>query len=372
MGRFAVLVVAVLVAWPILAGASAGLYDMVDDAAYKRAPAPQSAQRTPFPTPRPHVIVVRSSQGDMRTLHRGGWVRQERLSHGYTQIHMTGPNGHAYGISLSADGAPYSLSLTRAEPHVATGVRTNATDTILGERCTIWESAPRFEERVYGGPVLTCITADGIALWSGRRPPSTNEPRVDSIVVSVERRTPAWSEFSLPAETLDWAYWSSRVVLPPETARPAYEIRFGDRVVRVRGDARYEGRPNGFWLRSPGFQVHYSNQNGRSGISIDSGQRPPYPHPLSGGSEPMDRAPLRIGGESCEWRRVDLNVRWGVVGVCVTADGISFAHSTDYHDEARQDEMSVATSFQRGAPEAASMLPPENVFAPWVSALPTN
>ena len=84
----------------------------------------------------------------------------------------------------------------------------------------------------------------------------------------------------------------------------------------------------------------------------------------------MDRAPLHILGERCNWRRVYMEVRYAIVGVCVTHDGIQLAQSTDYHDELHQDELDVATYFNRGAPNAALMLPPANVFAPWIAALP--
>jgi hypothetical protein len=219
--------------------------------------------------------------------------------------------------------------------------------------------------------VLTCITDDGIELWTGRRPPGAEAPRIDSRAVALERRTPAWSDFNFPREALDWSYWSSRFTFPPETARPAYEIRYGERIIRVRGDLRYEGGANRFSLRNTQMRLDYDALEGRPVyFSITLGPQNSYPYPLTGGSEPLDRRQLRISGETCRWHRVDLNVRWGLVGVCVTEDGIQLAERTEYDDDAHQDRLSVATHFRRGAPDAALMLPPEDVFEPWIAALP--
>ncbi|MBY0564199.1 MAG: hypothetical protein K2P58_08430 [Hyphomonadaceae bacterium] len=336
-----------------------------------------TAQEPPLrPAPPPHVVVMRSDQGDVRILYREGWSRRESAAHGYSFIHMTGPRGHTYGVAISAPGRPSSLSLSRTDDapnddESVDGVPTGAFDVVLGERCEVWAHEPTVSERVYGGPALSCITADGIVLWSGRAPPGADGPRIHSRAVAVERRVPAWSEFSFPREALDWSYWSSRFLLPPESARPAYEIRFGEQVVRVRGDLRYESRPAGFSIWGPDIRLYYAAPETRPvSFSISTGRQRPFPHPLSGGSERMDRPALRVSGERCSWHRIDLSVRWGIIGVCVTDDGILFAESTDFHDEAHQDRFRIATSFRRGAPEAALMSPPQDLFEPWVAALP--
>lgn len=325
----------------------------------------------PLPVPPPHVVVMRSDQGDRRVLHRDGWMRTESAAHGVSSVHMSGPGGYNYATGISADGMPVSVWLSRSQVEAPSGRRTEMTDTVLGERCEVWATEPTVQERVYGGPFLRCITSDGVTLWVGRGPPGAETPRIDVRAVSLERRTPTGAEFYFPREALDWSYWSSQIALPPERARPAYEIRFGEHVLRVRGDYRYEGGAENFSIRSSGMNIHYAAPGGEAArLSIDLRPRQPYPHPLTGGSEPLDREPLRISGETCRWHRVDLDVRWGIVAVCVTADGIRFGETTEYDDDALEDRRAVATYFRRGAPAAELMLPPPTVFDPWIAALP--
>ncbi|MET0181319.1 MAG: hypothetical protein ABW199_00380, partial [Caulobacterales bacterium] len=140
------------------------------------------------------------------------------------------------------------------------------------------------------------------------------------------------------------------------------------------GDTRYESRANGnISLRGINFRLHYDVQNSRpEALSIDLVPQQPYPHPLAGGSAPMDHEPMRISGETCNWRRVDLSVTWGIVGVCVTSDGIQLAELTDFNDSARQNELEVASYFHRGAPDRALMSPSPEIFAPWIEALPDS
>jgi hypothetical protein len=316
------------------------------------------------------MVIMRSAQGDTRFLHREGWVRSERWSNGSTYIHMAAPDGRHYGVSISPDGRPVSLGLNQLASTPMVGRRTGVRDTVLGERCQVWASEPTVRERVYGGPVLSCVTEDGIVLWSGRGPPRQEGPRIDTRAVALERRTPGWAEFTFPREALDWSYWSSRFAIP-ETARPAYEVRFGENIIRVRGETRYEGRADGFSLRNRQALLHYTEREGSAArFSISVGPQAPYPHPLTGGSEPLDRPPLRVSGESCNWHRVDLNVRWGIVAVCVTEDGVRLAETTEFDDEAHEDRFYGATYFRRGAPDPALMAPPANAFAPWLAALP--
>jgi hypothetical protein len=105
-----------------------------------------------------------------------------------------------------------------------------------------------------------------------------------------------------------------------------------------------------------------------SDLTINLGPTPAPSDPFRG-TEPTDRAPLNVFGETCRWRR-ESGIRWGDVTVCVTRDGVRLASATDYHDPARADEYSEASYFQRGAPSAASMTPPSDMFAAWIAALP--
>jgi hypothetical protein len=326
----------------------------------------------PFPTPPPHMIVMRSDQGDKRMLQRDGWTRREATANGQFSIHMTGPGGYSYSVTLAEDGAPRSMLLGRADAEAVQATRTGGTDMVLGERCEIWASNPPGEDRVFGGSVLTCIATDGIVLWNGSGSPGVAAPVIHSRAVALERRTPAWAEFSFPRQALNWSYWASRFPLPPDTARLAYEVRFGDNIIRVRGDTRFESRPNWLSIRNLNMRLRYTAPDGRPvSFSISTAPEKPYPHPLTGGSEPMDRTPMRITGETCNWHRVDLGVRWGIVGVCVTDDGIQLAEMTDFNDDVdREDKLEVATYFRRGAPDETLMSPPENVFEPWIAALP--
>lgn len=322
-----------------------------------------------LPTPAPHAVVMRSDKGDTRILHREGWTRGQSLGGGLTSIYMTGSGGHNYRVILDADGAPLSMQLDRAQAAAGKATRTGASDTVLGEQCEIWSSTPALTDH-HGYRDLSCIATDGIVLWNGYQVQFAREPTIGSRAISIERRTPGWEEFSFPGEALDWSYWSSRLALN-DAAQPEYEIRYEDRVIRVRGDKRFESRPNGVWALGSNFRLSYSGLDGlHPHISISTSPERPYPHPLSGGSETMDRPPLHISGERCDWHRVDLSVRWGIVGVCVTNDGIKFAESTEYDDEKHQDKLQVATYFRRGAVDNSLMAPSENVFEPWIAALP--
>lgn len=321
------------------------------------------------PVPAPHAITMRSDRAEVQILHREDWTRTERHADGGTHIHMTGPAGHAYTVMLTADGAPTSMQLFRNDAPQQEATRTGAADTVLGERCEIW-SIPPPRDSFHMSSTLSCIASDGIALWHG----SNSEDgtlTIYSRAVAIERRSPAWEEFSFPQRALDWSYWSPHFAAAPG-ATPAYEIRFGERIYRVIGDARFESVSGRVWFRTPNAHLNYANLDGpHSYVELSIGPREPYPHPLTGGSEPLAREPLTISGERCDWHRVDLGVRWGIVSVCVTPDGVKFAEFTDYDDNERfQDKLQVATHFQRGAPGPALMSPPENLFAPWLTTLP--
>lgn len=326
------------------------------------------------PAPPPYVVVMHSDNGgDWRTIHRDGWTRRERTTDRYGYVHMTGPAGRTYSVVADLEGAPISMEVGHGAQQTPERQRFDMTDTVLGEHCQVWSSAPQFEERVYGGPMLDCITEDGITLWTGRMPPHAEGLVIYSRAVEFERRAPDWSEFSLPHDTLNWAYWAPYFELPPETTTPAYEIRFGEHVLRMHGAFSHEVRRAGsFSIRASNARLSYFNREGGNAVSIHTGPEQPYPpHPLTGGSEPMDQPPLRLFGETCRWHRIDLNTRWGVVGTCVTDDGISLAQSTTFHHGVERDnEHSVATYFWRGAPAPARMLPPPTLFDPWIAELP--
>jgi hypothetical protein len=136
-------IIAALIAALILAVAIGGPPRWMAALTQERMPPPARAETAPgpMPEPPPHVIVMQSDQGTSRFLRRGGWMRQERALNGASLIHMTGPGGHSFALVLSAERAPLSMQLNRADTVSAEGVRTGATDTALGERCEIWERA---------------------------------------------------------------------------------------------------------------------------------------------------------------------------------------------------------------------------------------
>jgi hypothetical protein len=320
------------------------------------------------PTPPPHVVVMRQEgSGNIRILHRDGWVRTESQDIPFSGFSLQSPGDVRYGASFSADGARHLMLARGAFPR-AVYQPTGRRETALGERCKVWTSEPLVQERVYGGPVLSCITADGIVLWTGRRQHYAR-------AVSLERRPIAWSEMLPPRELLSWSYWAHHFPVPPESATPAYEIGFTGGIQRLHGElTSYSDDEGNYWLRNRDAAFVYSVVRGGEAYTLHTRIEPQLPVPspaLDDDATPMDRPPSRIRGERCNWYRTDPHASWGMFSRCVTDDGIALVRVTDHYDNTEQpDERYVATHFRRGAPSAASMMPPRGLFDPWLSALP--
>ncbi|HYD72912.1 MAG TPA: hypothetical protein VEF55_07220 [Candidatus Binatia bacterium] len=313
-------------------------------------------------------MVLRSEQGETRILHRDGWTRRESAWARGTSIQVNADN-YLYNVSFTPEGAT-GLNLARGAFPTSPYRPSDQRDVVLGERCRVWLSEPTVHERVYGGPVLTCFTRDGIALWSGRLPPG-GSAEIGSRMVSLERRAVAWSEVLPPREVLSWSYWAHHFPASPVDAMPAYETAGGGVVNRFHGELFAQStRVGSFSLRNRNALMGYYVRQDRRTLTIQVSPQRPMPHPLTGGSEPLDRPPLHRFGETCRWHRIDLGVRWGIVSTCVTGDGISLANAVDFHDPANQDEYHEVRNFRRGPPTAASMRPPPDIFDPWIAALP--
>lgn len=320
------------------------------------------------PSPPPHVMIMRTEQLEVRIVVRDGWQRTEYVTEGYSHIGVTGvAERHRYAIVFDAAGEPTAISVERGIEPVPEKSLFDMTDTVLGEHCQVWASARQFSLRIPRGPMLHCITDDGVTLWTGIS--NRNGVQILSRAVELERRPVAWSEITPPRQFFSWSVWARHFALSPEGEAPAYEVRYGDSIQRTRGALTFRTWRDGHSLHNGNARLTYGARGDTASFAIDLDE-PAWPHPPAGGSEVMDRPRSRVLGERCRWHRVDLAVQWGIVSRCVNRDGALLAEATDFHDPALADEYEEATYYRRGAPAAALMLPADDVFEPWLAALP--
>lgn len=117
----------------------------------------------------------------------------------------------ALSIGRGSDGSLAGVSVSRGGPddipiYRHTVIATDASETIVGERCMVWAAKPETGEGVLQ---TACITRDGIVL---RETVLYHDGSVMSerSAIKVERRSVRLREVLPPADALQWATWAAR------------------------------------------------------------------------------------------------------------------------------------------------------------------
>lgn len=322
------------------------------------------------------ITVIRSgsryrSEGRAGTLSRTGYtdlgskfqVEIARNASGrYEAVSVRGPGGQ---------GAHAAFLRTK------TGER----DRLLGESCDVWATQSA-DPNPYQSTWLTCLTADGIELWTRIR--SANETREYSRTVSIRRRRVAASEVTPPRDFLELKRWEGYLaaVEPSAGSRAqatGHEVRLerapaaeraseASLVLRWRDSWRYyqTTRTDG----STSWHIHHL----RSGFSFQATQLATgeLQH-LDAAVDPQAqqlfedlRGPSRgktdeILRETCTWHDTPYTVSHSQQQDCLTADGILLAR--ERRTRFGTDETFLrAVRLRRHAPSLRSVLPPTERF----------
>ena len=287
------------------------------------------------------------------------------------------------------DGRYRHVGIDRPEPrgdyYTYRRQKTGERDQLLGEDCDVW-STRRVSSREDDLETdwLTCLTADGIELWTKIKWPGRGkmlpETRDYSRTISFERRKVQLSEVLPPTDLLDrskWAGMSSDGLGPDPVVNHEVRLEGGHydepeisaKVRVVREQAPWSFRLD---LRHNG-ERHWWIVNRASGWMLRARRLPDGSlHSLSTSS--FNRAIPRekmvktgktkvIAGESCDLVRQAAPGPHDDIEECHSADGIILSHnSTDTRYGGG--DMLTAVAVRRAKLKASELLPPPIFFDP--------
>jgi hypothetical protein len=317
-------------------------------------------------------------------MHGERWLREQRtegesvfvtFQHLQENTWITwvrGADGADKGLAASFERRPATASVTDMFY-----TNTERTDTALGERCTIWEGDYAFENmrRPYSG-WATCITEDGIRLWSRGRDFEGRE-RVTSRLLSLQRRSLSAAETSPPERLFRWSTWRGDVEATPahnlsvDLASPRGEAQQGDsETVRQRGTWRYthsvDGDRRRTWtITGPDILFSYNEWNFHLPARNLGISRGPPQYSARATDVPLLQPPRTetIAGLRCRWFDT-LGTSHSSSAACRTDDGLTLAHWSRGDGVRGGDEyFSVrATRISRDPLPAPSLAPPPQAF----------
>lgn len=316
------------------------------------------------------------------------WVREEKLEDGLVQVHFSHiASGNWVAWSRSADGVREALT-ARFEAPPRGGrhtdmffTNTGAVAVALGERCTIWVGdRARPEHRRRYTPFTTCITDDGIRLWSRGRDFEGNE-RVTSRLLTLERRAVSAEEEAPPAHLFQWSTWRGESeaapahnlsidMSSPRVRNPNAIQQYDSEIVRERGAWRYvhsvDGGASESWtITSPHLFFSYVEGEFLQRTRELTVSRTPRP---SGGTDHFVLLdPPRtetLAGIRCRWFDTAPGMHHGSASACISRDNLTLARGS-FGDGAMggNHAFSVrATRVSRDPLPASVMTPPARAF----------
>jgi hypothetical protein len=240
---------------------------------------------------------------------------------------------------------------------------TDASETIAGERCTVWLARPETNE---GVSQSACITRDGVVLRETvlfRDGSVMNERRA----TKVERRRVRPEEVSPPADALRWAAWAAAAseassggdasnyeltLVAMKEGKPFTEI------MRKAGDYYSEEERTDSAVRSLGFSssaatLSYNNRThpkltiSRSKASTRTGVYE---------SAPLTKPAETVIGERCTWYDAAANVADYGRLECRSADHLPLIRNEYFRGRLRVSWL--ATKLSRGRTSPESVKPP--------------
>lgn len=197
--------------------------------------------------------------------------------------------------------------------HRGTMERTDATETIAGEKCVVWRAMPKEMLGTAYVPYTSCSTGDGIVL---RETDLYGDGRMlhDRQAVMVARRPVASAEVLPPADVLRWVRWEARIGASADGGAAAgnHEVALTRQpsggamtILRAgmagRGEESRSGeRITGFEIAAAGLALSYHDHRQpqmslRTGTTVDqwdSRDSRPVRSKVSGET---------MLGERCEW-----------------------------------------------------------------------
>ena len=320
------------------------------------------------------VMVVKRGWGgggdDRLAVSRSGrWLREDLVERGRP---MTTMSDLRSGISFryAARDGRYRSLMVRGTSQAAriTVDRTDRTDRLLGENCTVW----RFSRD--GIVEEMCLTHDGIALWTRVKGSGGNElgaSRAESIV----RRPLTPAEVQLPPDLLRLSSWTDKRNGPSAStpndevllALPQSGALAARRTVttRRRGVSRSvdDRLPNGRRRHYVGADFTVAFDEGPGGVlqtlaisAID----PRQPALANEGVRIGESGTKTILGEMCTMFDAAPHVSDYDLTECRSADGAVLEMS----ERSWGADLGplVATRISRGKLSAADMLPPDDLF----------
>lgn len=325
-----------------------------DDAAPPRWSSDRDADTAPFSPERPpdHVITLLSTDSGRKvrtTIRRhGDWASVEKTSDAASAARSDGrtlvgfaapvtvsftrdPEGRYRAISIRMNATPY-----RADGPFLPSERTGEEDTVLGERCAVWNITPRVSSTPSYGRWFSCVTEDGIELW--RRYVGMGSHVFETRAVSLSREPVAAVDVTPPADLLDTTRWPEG--LAAQASGPSVETLLGtdagstagrrDKHYRRLGLIERTDEPMSTMVvnRETGAMARlYRDHEGRFISLLVSGGRNGAleEEDISGRPQALDEPGLTYAGESCTWFDMTPNMADYNLRACLTGDKVSLA-----------------------------------------------
>ena len=339
----------------------------------------------------PRYVVLVKRHGDYRREERvlpPGHNAPDTTNDGRTSVEFFNiATAHALRAVLFADGAPSHIGVSGGTNHfpLGTTVRTERTEDIAGERCTIWRAEPAdpdLARRGFGLPSEACVTADNIVLgeyYYGYK----NARHTIRRAISVERRSVAEAEVRPEARYFDWRYWSrlKGTVAPTARAFPLerYDVtltgvsdpfrKTGDRVETRRGfgdwtwrEEMRDGARAAFTLLNSHVELYASYEEGGTPSSLSVGIYHRV-NPARPGLAALPRGAILdtqvVLGERCETRET-MATSHSTHTECRTADGLTLVKTDRGHHLGTRELR--ATRVERGRTTPRSVAIPPDVI----------
>jgi hypothetical protein len=362
--------------------------------------APTAMADAPFmPVAAPdHVVIMTTKNfgresGTRTHTHHAGWTRIDVVERGRPSTRYFAHTGSILvNAARDASGAWLGLSIRRGDEPVSYVNRdrfeTGETRAILNETCHVWNIARATRQDLAW---LSCVTNDGIELWSAAR--GARGEVTSATATRVERRPVAIDDVRPPVEALQLRAWNEipdlasktapgspgdfeAVIEPePETTIPSARVTRivrrhhpwiliddrgadGQRHLAIRNEA------SGF---SFGIQVHA--KIGLHTLTLNK-FLPPTPDEAKAhyAVKPVDlKRSETVRGETCHWFDAMPNIADAGLHECRTTDGVvlkelrsSWGHYQTF----------IATRLTRRSVALSEVLPPADMLAPRSWGLP--
>lgn len=325
-----------------------------------------------------HVAVYAYRDQEIRVTRSGPWLRSERGEGREIEISNV-HTGYSFDVVLS-NGAPQALTARRSSAendyYAYERIDTGARDMLLGETCRVW-SWRRLSAHEHEALNLSCVTDDGVELWSRSENPRFRERGMR--LLRVERKPIAEAEVAPAPEWLQWRTWFARAGEDAATTRGDYEVQLTSgvrepeitRILRKhRGWSYDDVRPNDdqrtVSISNGRLVLRYGGHYLQGGRELSILLRPPEtpPAPRQPEVRLANPPPERILGERCVWYDTAPGANHFSHTECRTNDGLVLHAVSNQHVGLSWDVRAVRV--RRTPLSPADVAPPLDVFA-WLA-----